>query len=587
MISLMINRYLYLVPLVLLGFLVAEVPGIVYGEEVSIQVDGSGSMKGFYKRGGLQKILQEIRKICEEQDIESEVLFFRSNRPDELTWEQGKTYLNPRTSWGNYTKLDRAFVEGHTRAPIIVMITDNIQADRDEDKDTQALYLNFNEKSVKILHAVPLILPFDGNLVNPLRGDADAIPRLRSLNPNAQIRSSKSPFFQYRGDRGFIMYLYLFNDDEDNVKEEGQYREIYNRLIAGIRSNGREAMRLKPIKSAIILSPDAVIHRRESSLDEYNQIRFGFTLQSKLEYINIVSEDIPERRVTFEVKTPQLSPELPKDRVFFGRSRHSGRVTPPTLAGILEKNTQNLFKYKCFVQLEPPLTSYKGFFHKLTLARLHPIPAYYYFSVALNIPPDSFRMTPAYKARYFTDNPAVLDRIHTPVDMIRYLHPQALVLEPENGMVDGQISFNPPLKPWFAWGVLLFLLLVMVTTGIIVWFWPIKYKLDKFDPVTRHLRPFGGNKSLSYENAAGEVIQLGTIFRRRLFSFCLVPEKEVQIMDADSAFLEVEDESEFSEKKRKPIFPEGVLLEKEKIWQIKRHKNSMPFERLGRVNHIE
>lgn len=530
---------------------------------VSIQVDGSGSMRGFYQSGELEKLLDEVQDICHAQDMETEMVFFRSNQPDEVTWEDGRVYLSPETAWGGYTNLDRAFVGGLGRAPIIVMITDNVQAAYDQD--TQALYVHFTEDTVKVLHAVPLIRPFDGNLPNPLAGDRSSLQKLRLLNPGRTLgfATPDGGWIHYRGPRGAILYIYL---------TEKIHHATYNRLIRALRGSGMEPMLMKPIEKAIVLHRNS-IPILKGRLDKPNRIQFNFALESRLQYINIESQDASGKSVLFDVETPYVYPHRGKDRPFLGGSGSFGRVNPPRLAGLLESNTQNRYVYQCLVQLGPFRPSYRGFFHRLGLARIGSIPAQYQFTVALNIPPDSFRMTPAYENRYFTDSAGVLDHIYTPLDPIRYLNPKGLKVAPEGGIITGELSVKPPLYPWIAWGELLFFPIAFVVAAIMIGLWPLKYRLmDEF--FTKRLRPFGGHTPLSYENAIGDRLALGCVRRQRLFMFRLVPADDAHILDPVTHRAVVDEDAEES--------PPGVLLERGTPWLIEHRGNEMEFERLGR-----
>ena len=111
------------------AFLFAQ-PSSVYAQRVSIQIDGSGSMAGFDNSKELNVLVNILKKACDQTDIPSEMVFFVSTRSDTVTWHDAKSFQKTKT-WGGYTNLEAAFNTGYDRAPIVMMLTDNVQAASD------------------------------------------------------------------------------------------------------------------------------------------------------------------------------------------------------------------------------------------------------------------------------------------------------------------------------------------------------------------------------------------------------------------------------------------------------------------------
>lgn len=146
-------------------------------------------------------------------------------------------------------------------------------------------------------------------------------------------------------------------------------------------------------------------------------------------------------------------------------------------------------------------------------------------------------MTQAYKERYFTDQPGVLDRIYTPTDLIQYLHQQPATVVPLGGTIERELQISPLVGPWIAWIALCLVLIGMVGTLVWIVFYPIKYRLtDSLNQVQEHvarlrLGPLHRPVDLKISNAAGDEIGLGTIERRVVFRFVLCPDEGVRVED--------------------------------------------------------
>ena len=517
-------------------------PFAVSGAEVSILVDRSGSMEGFHRTGELQKLLTKLERACQNQRLEVSTLSFISLHPDSLVWNESDQNQGQDAEWGSYTNLLRAFEEGIGWAPITFMLTDNVQATA-SDKDVRGLYKRFAEGVVKILYAVPLSLPFDGRLFN---------------HPNKDY---------HQGQRGAVLYAYLTEEDQ---------RARFGKLIAQLRGDGLEPMLMKPIDHRIVLHPNYRMPSDQAShiaMDESKSVNFDFTLESQLSYLNIEPIDEHGNQVEFKVSQPRVFTMHSEDRRYWSRSSGRGRVVPPRLKEKLEHNTQNKLRYECRIHLGPFSPAKVSFFDQLGMARINSIPAQYTSKVVLKIPPGSFRMTPAYQEKYFTNNPEEIERIYTPEDLIHFLHrgQEDLEVVPKGGTIKGRLQVRPPFYPWLAWIQLLFLPIAIMAAGSIVYFQSVEYRwLEDVryrraeNRVSCRMRPFGGKKELGYDTQGGEHVVLGYLRRDRLFKYYLLLNKEANLVNQTGDLVR----------------EEMVAFEKDEIWVFNHKGNKSELERL-------
>ena len=506
------------------------------GMDVSILVDGSGSMEGFQQTGELQKLLTSLEKACQDQQLEGGTLFFVSEHPDSLVWiEEAQD-----AQWGSYTNLLRAFEEGLGWAPITFLLTDNVQATTN-DEDVRGLYTRFAEDLVQVLWAVPLNLPFDGRLFN---------------HPDRAY---------HQGRRGAVLYAYLTEADQ---------RARFGKLISQLKAGGLEPMLMKPLDHRIVL------HRKRRtlsdqpstiSMDESESVHFSFTLESQLSYLNIEPTDEHGNRVRLKVSQPRIVPVQPGDRRYWSRAGGRGRVTPPRLEEKLEHNTQNKYRYSCRVRLGPFLPNEIGFFDQLGMARINPIPVQYMSKVVLEIPPGSFRMTPTYREKYFTDNPQEVERIYTPEDLIYFLHRdrEGLEVVPKGGVIRGRLQVRSPLYLWRAWVAVILLPIAVVATGGMVYFRRLVYRLADVE-YKYWMRP-GSQKELEYTNQSGKDIVLGYLRRDGLFKckYRLLPAEEG------------DERAELRNRMDDPVDEEGVAFERDEKWIFNHKGNEFELERLN------
>lgn len=527
------QRFWYVALLCCLGF---SGPRTAAGTDVSILIDGSGSMEGFQQTGDLQKLLTSLEKACQDQQLEVGTLFFVSQHPDSLVWIEETQDAH----WGSYTNLLRAFEEGLGWAPITFFLTDNVQATTN-DEDVRGLYARFAEDVVQVLYAVPLSLSFDGRLFN---------------HPDKAY---------HQGLRGAVLYAYLTEEDQ---------RARFGKLISQLKAGGLEPMLMKPLDHRIVL------HRKRRTpsdqpstigMDESESVHFSFTLESQLSYLNIEPTDEHGNSVGLKVSQPRIVPMQPEDRRYWIRASGRGRVTPPRLEEKLEHNTQNKYRYSCRIRLGPFQPNEVGFLDQLDMARTSPIPMQYMSRVVLEIPPGSFRMTPTYQEKYFTDNPQEVERIYTPDDLIHFLHRdrEGLEVVPKGGAIRGTLQVRSPLYLWRAWVAVILLPIAVVATGGMVYFRRLVYRLADVE-YKYWMRP-GGQKELEYTNQSGKDIVLGYLRRDGLFKckYRLLPAEEG------------DERAELRNRMDDPVGEEGVAFEKDERWVFNHKGNEFELERLN------
>ncbi len=525
-------------------------------------------MAGFDNSKELDVLVNILKKACGQTDILSETVFFVSTRSDTVTWHDVERFQKTKT-WGGYTNLEVAFNTGYDRAPIVMMLTDNVQAA--SDLDARALYACFNRDTIKVLRAIPLKRMFEGLLFNPLPDKGHN--ELRRMNPDAEIRVRSDGRLYYKGMKGFVLYLFL---------TQSQYRSQYESLVTALQNEGMEPMVMKPIDDTIILSP-GLIRPIVAEISEKNRLRFNFTLQSRLSHINIEPTGSE-----FRVQPPQVHARKIQDRILLGRrSYHYGGVSPPALVDTLMSDSPHTSVYTCLVHFGPFHPDHQNFWDYLNLARTGPVPADYYFAVSIEIPPNSFRMTEAYKARYFTDQPDVLNRIYTPTDIIQYLHQQPATVVPIGGMISGELQITPLEGPWFAWIALLLVLIGVVATIAWIIFYPLRYRvtdsLYQFQEHTERLRlgPLSRQVDLKISNAAGNEIGLGSIKRDAIFQFAFLPDDDVIVEDTLGNDMLEELNAKVEEDEEEQPKDVKLLLEPDKALILKKGDMSVTIERLA------
>jgi hypothetical protein len=199
---------------------------IAQSSRVTVLVDGSGSMTGFFTTGALPRLLQQLENVGADR-----VHAFTYHATPGGVVSGGLTTAMPATGTaGNVTLLGRALTDYLPRArdgEIVVMITDNVQdvgAAATEARDVRAFYdaLTANPR-LSYVHVVPLRLAFDGTLYGP--------------------RGAIGPYDDLRGVAAYLITV--------GEVDAAQNREQIRELAAAI---GGSPIRMKPYRSAPVVA---------------------------------------------------------------------------------------------------------------------------------------------------------------------------------------------------------------------------------------------------------------------------------------------------------------------------------------------
>lgn len=189
---------------------------------VTVLVDGSGSMTGFFTTGALPRLVRQLRAVGADR-----VYAFTYTASPDGTVSGGLTTSMPAPGMaGNVTLLGRglsSYLEHARDGEIAVMITDNVQdagAAADEARDVHAFYeaLTTNPRFSHV-QVVPLRLAFKGMLYGP-----------------------HGPIGPYDDLRGVAAYLITVGE-ADAERNRGRVVEV-------ARAMGGSPIRMKPYRSA-------------------------------------------------------------------------------------------------------------------------------------------------------------------------------------------------------------------------------------------------------------------------------------------------------------------------------------------------
>ena len=400
---------------------------------VTIAVDGSGSMNGFFKAGGLQEYVVDLRQRVSD---------FADCKLVSFVDEEMTTFQTNPKKWGQRTLLDSAF-ENLSRSSVemAVIITDNLQ-DTDQDRiNTLAFYEQLNRPAVVELHILPKLLSFDGKIYN-------------AMFNNRNVR-------YYNGKRGLLIYLIRFSKSADN----------FRRLLSIL---GSQTMRIKPITKRdinvigvdqgdlgrvvgavdfykkkcgetqtygnVIPRPNAKISEngllgpfksepdQKFRFNQKNNLKFYFGLASKLAYIDIGNSLKPcSKEIGLQIENLQM-----RIRDYGGRIKEkSAEVIPKTLVGALASNQPSPYYYFTKVTFTPrldwnPVNFYKNIHWDWSRFRLKKHPLELRFNILVTVPPTFLTLTERYRKKYFTKSSDDLKRIYSPQDIVQVINRQSV-----------------------------------------------------------------------------------------------------------------------------------------------------------------
>ena len=204
---------------------------------MTVLVDGSGSMTGFFTTGALPRLLTQLEGVGARR---TQAFTFRALEDGRVSG--GLTSVLPTSgNAGNVTLLWRGLSTYLREAPdgeMIAMVTDNVQdagTVASEARDIRAFYDALaSSDRIGYVYVVPLRLPFDG----PLYGPAGSIGR-------------------YSDERGLVVYL-IATTPVDTAAPPPQMRQAIAehraRAEQVAEAIGGTAVRMKPYRYAPILA---------------------------------------------------------------------------------------------------------------------------------------------------------------------------------------------------------------------------------------------------------------------------------------------------------------------------------------------
>lgn len=468
-------------------------PGVWAQEHrvLAVQVDGSGSMTGFQKTGELENLLRRLSELARTHQMETQVKVFLAQQPTEIKWLDWQGFLDGK-SWGRYSPLDLAFAQGQAQSPLVIFITDNIIS-TGTDQSIIRLFERFKDPSLVSLHALPLLLDFDGWLygdefpgeeLNSVRGT------LVASNPRGRFSDWNQTKVWYRGKRGLICYL---------AAEGEAPSSSYHAFLADLRRENPHLILVKPLTDQEIRL-DAYLEPRQAGetqpeldLAKEESLLLTFTLGSRLPHLDVGLQT--ENRPSLSGNS---SVQLQEDdaKIFFRSlgaddQRETVRIEPPTLQGRLEQNTSQSYRYQASILIGPFDVWPHSWEEIKAMARLTPVPASCTINIRLAIPRSQLSFTPSFRDELFSKDPYKIDRVYAPHDLIQYLAPDLLTVNlPHDICFQGKPG---SLSVALLGGLLLLALAVVGALAWVVFFIPTNYVLTpppKQAPVSARLLPF-------------------------------------------------------------------------------------------------
>jgi len=405
----------------------------ISSQSIAIAIDGSGSMRGYFKAGSLEKYIDDkyekfVSFFPSDSNGKVDKIFFINK--EILPYEPA-----PRTM-GDITVLDISFKKILAKKyDIIFLITDNVQDTEEDSITTVAFYKELAKEEIREVNVAPELLDFNGNVI---------------------LRDYSVP---HTGKRGILSYLILINDNYRSYyyKFLSLFKEnvllikpITNKniKIIGVRQNEIDVVKQSVMNllskcsgaySKIILPNVEIVsngsivpYDKENppsfSLDKQNLLNFFFSLESILEHINIGNDNNPcDREIKLEVNNLTILPKRLKDKIFFNNIKTLGKIAPPSLIGSLKKNETYKYYYYCEVRFGPFEYNWNllDFFQYL---RFNSIKLKMNFDITLTVPPNYFSLTEEYRNKYFTNDINEYNKIYSPVDLVQFINTEPVII---------------------------------------------------------------------------------------------------------------------------------------------------------------
>ena len=226
-----------------------------------VLIDGSGSMEGFFRSNSIYTFSQ---RIIDAFPYPVEVRVFVSPTPDTVEFFPSAEFDVSKV--GSYTRLKKALQKTLEEASdFIILITDNVPTGED---DTDFIHL-LSAPSIKAVWVIPYITDYDGKVYLPLSYSGSPHCKNGSFRLSRRLRGSL--VFNYRGKRGFLVYILALSDEF--------YKEMYGddgvdhvRSLLGVQGI-RDVILVKPIDwRSVVIRPEIEIDKIKAALDSLLKI---------------------------------------------------------------------------------------------------------------------------------------------------------------------------------------------------------------------------------------------------------------------------------------------------------------------------
>ncbi len=269
-----------------------------------VLIDHSGSMKGFFNSGSLEKVYNGVNLVLSASAFPGTQLFGFAAKG----LQEHKKFDSIEV--GGYTVIHQALQQALEKQPgLIVIITDNIPftSAEDEEHDIGKFYSLLKDDMVEWVFIIPLQMDFDGKIF-----PAD---------------KKKAPF-AWKGQRASILYAILLKKDNITVQEQQKREEDFLKTVTAVEGAVQShRIRCKPLEKGVVFSVRKVkkIGKHINITTEGIKVnfksfnaspRFGLKLRLASKYSNIaVREAKLEGVVLGNLKTSGFFKEIAKKDV--------------------------------------------------------------------------------------------------------------------------------------------------------------------------------------------------------------------------------------------------------------------------------
>lgn len=306
-------------------------------QTIRIVVDGSASMKGYFKTKEINQIVDQIQQSALANQLKTNIqLFYSPETPKGqeaiVEWKEwGEWDENiDKNSWGAETHLNKALGVASKNAAMLFMITDNFQDDGISQSNSIELgnsnfYQSIREQGFDTVHFLPLFLKFDGNIdlyptqdLSSFQNPTDAKKLVAYLKektsgfdpneskigiPKLLKFKDKKPFWKlpYVGKRGVAIYIFLSqNVDKDLfsklIKKFAEYNQEVRKNIFLIHPIGEDTFNLENLKN---FKPKDIANQCGQKLNDLKDKKTNTILEPQKElsypYQLVIDEKVTDR----------------------------------------------------------------------------------------------------------------------------------------------------------------------------------------------------------------------------------------------------------------------------------------------------